>query len=205
MNLFETLKSGGIIMIPIVLCGVLATFFIIERCIYFYTTKKRDEKLFYDLNGSLMAGDYEACAVACAEANTPTSQVIKKAVDCRRWAENDLREAVEAEMEMAIPRYEHFLTPLGTIANISTLLGLLGTVTGNIKAFGVLGSGGTMGDPALLAGAIAEALVTTVAGLCVSIPAVIFHNYFLSRVDRRTVEMESRVTTFVLRLSGRVK
>ena len=81
-------------------------------------------------------------------------------------------------MSAVIPRYEHFLTPLGTIANISTLLGLLGTVTGNIKAFGVLGAGGTMGDPALLAGAIGEALVTTVAGLVVSIPALIFYNYF---------------------------
>jgi biopolymer transport protein ExbB len=97
------------------------------------------------------------------------------------------------------------LTPLGTIANIATLLGLLGTVTGNIKAFGVLGNGGSMGDPSLLAGAIAEALVTTVAGLCVSIPSVIFHNYFVSRVNRRVVEMEARVTSVLLRLTGRVR
>ena len=93
---------------------------------------------------------------------------------------------------------------MGTIANISTLLGLLGTVTGNIKAFGVLGAGGTMGDPTLLAGAIAEALTTTVAGLCVSIPSVIFHNFFVSRVNRRIVEMESRVTEVLLKLSGRI-
>jgi len=85
------------------------------------------------------------------------------------------------------------------------LLGLLGTVTGNIKAFGVLGGGGTMGDPSLLASAIAEALVTTVAGLCVSIPSVIFHNYFVSRVNRRLVEMEARVTSVLLRLTGRVR
>ena len=84
------------------------------------------------------------------------------------------------------------------------MLGLLGTVTGNIKAFGVLGAGGTMGDPTLLAGAIAEALTTTVAGLCVSIPSVIFHNFFVSRVNRRIVEMESRVTEVLLKLSGRV-
>ena len=62
-----------------------------------------------------------------------------------------------------------------------------------------------MGDPTLLAGAIAEALVTTVAGLCVSIPSVIFHNYFVSRVNRRVVEMEARVTSVLLRLSGRVR
>ena len=192
-------------MIPIILCGVIATFIIIERCIYFYSIKKRDTKLMSDLDGSLAAGNFEACAVACAQADTPMAQVVKKAMDCRRYQENDLREAVEAEMDFVVPHLEHWLTPLGTIANISTLLGLLGTVTGNIKAFGVLGAGGTMGDPSLLAGAIAEALVTTVAGLCVSIPAVIFHNFFISRVNRRIVEMEANVTSVLLRLTGRVR
>ena len=196
--MFQTLKSGGPLMIPIIICGIIATFIIIERCIYFFNINKRDIKLMSDLDGSLAAGNYEACAVACA-------QVVKKAMDCRRYEEHDLREAVEAEMDFVVPHLEHLLTPLGTIANIATLLGLLGTVTGNIKAFGVLGAGGSMGDPTLLAGAIAEALVTTVAGLSVSIPSVIFHNYFVSRVNRRLVEMEARVTSVLLRLTGRVR
>ena len=203
--MIETLKSGGILIIPILVCGVLATFIIIERCIYFASIKKRDVKLMNNVNSSLAVGDYEACAVACTEADTPMAQVIKKAIDCRRYEERDIRDLVEAEMDFVVPKFEHFITPLGTIANISTLLGLLGTVTGNIKAFGVLGNGGTMGDPALLAGAIAEALVTTVAGLSVSIPSVIFHNYFVSRVNRRIVEMEAHVTSVVLKLTGRVK
>lgn len=203
--MIETLKSGGILMIPILLCGVLATFIIIERCIYFANIKKRDVKLMNNVNSSLAVGDYEACAVACTEADTPMAQVIKKAIDCRRYEERDIRDLVEAEMDFVVPRFEHFITPLGTIANIATLLGLLGTVTGNIKAFGVLGAGASMGDPALLAGAIAEALVTTVAGLCVSIPSVIFHNFFVSRVNRFIVEMEAHVTSVVLKLTGRVK
>ena len=62
-----------------------------------------------------------------------------------------------------------------------------------------------MGDPAILAGAIAEALVTTVAGLIVSIPSVIFYNYFISRVNRRIAEMENNVTNVVIKLTGRVK
>ena len=203
--MFSSMKAGGIIMIPIILCGIIATFIIIERCFYFYVTKKKDAKLMYDLQGSLDADNYEAASVCCAEAGTPTAQVIKKALDCRRWDERDLKDAVEAEMSAVVPRFEHLLTALGTISNISTLLGLLGTVTGNIKAFGVLGAGGTMGDPAVLAGAIAEALVTTVAGLVVSIPAVIFYNYFVSRVNRRIIEMESNVTSVVIKLTGRIK
>ena len=74
-----------------------------------------------------------------------------------------------------------------------------------MKAFGVLGAGGTMGDPALLAGAIGEALVTTVAGLCVSIPSLIFHNYFVSRVNRRIADMQAVITEVLLKIKGRIK
>ena len=202
--MFETLKAGGILMLPIILCGIIATFIIIERCFYFYVTKKRDAKLMFDLRDSLNAKNFELAKENCNAADTPTSQVIQKAIDCRDWNESDLREIVESEMEIVVPRFEHLLTPLGTISNIATLLGLLGTVTGNIKAFSVLGGGGAMGDPAALAGAIGEALVTTVAGLIVSIPSIIFYNYFVSRVRRRIAEMESNVTSVLIKLFGRV-
>ena len=106
-------------------------------------------------------------------------------------------------MDLAVPKFEHLLSALGTISNISTLLGLLGTVTGNIKAFGVLGNGGTMGDPALLASSIGEALVTTVAGLVVAIPAIIFHSYFNSQVNHSVKRMELIVTKVMFRLTGK--
>lgn len=203
--MLQTLKSGGILMIPIIICGVIATFIIIERCIYFYNLKKKDNELMKDIDDSLRSGNYDAVVVAATQTKTPLSQVIKKAMECRNYKEEDLKEIVETEMDYVVPQFEHLLTALGTIANISTLLGLLGTVTGNIKAFGVLGAGGSMGDPAILAGAIAEALVTTVAGLSVSIPSLIFHNYFINQVNHRIVEMESKVTTVMLRLTGRVR
>lgn len=202
--MFETIKAGGLIMIPLFICGIIATYIIIERCIYFYKIKKSDVQLMNSVNASLASRDYESCSSACVMAGTPLAQVIKKALDYRRYDEADVKELVEAEMDFVIPKLEHLITPLGTIANIATLLGLLGTVTGNIKAFGVLGAGGTMGDPALLAGAIAEALVTTVAGLSISIPSLIFHNYFVSKVNRCIVEMEAHVTSMMLKLSGRI-
>ena len=202
--MFETLKSGGVMMLPIIACAVIATFIIIERCYYFYIIKKRDAKLMHTMDDLLLKHDYSAAEVSCSAAETPLSQVIRKALSCRNWDEKDMKEAVSTEMDAVVPQFEHLLTALGTIANISTLLGLLGTVTGNIKAFGVLGNGGTMGNPALLAGAIAEALLTTAAGLAVSIPSLIFSNYFVSRVNRRITEMESSVTSVILRLEGRI-
>lgn len=203
--MLSTLKAGGLLILPIIICGVFATYIIIERFIYFKNIKNRDAKLKQDLNEALMSVNLSGCESACNEAGTPASKVIKKALDCRRFDEDALREMTEAEMECVIPEMEHWLTPLGTIANIATLLGLLGTVTGNMKAFGVLGAGGTMGDPALLAGAIGEALVTTVAGLCVSIPSLIFHNYFVSCVNKRIAAMQALVTEVVLKIKGRIK
>lgn len=201
--MFSTIKSGGPLMIPIIICGIIATFIIIERCVYFYNVKNRDKKLLEKIGALITDKNFSAVIAACVETGTPTAQVIKKAVECREYEEKDLREIVETQMDVVVPMYEHLLTPLGTIANISTLLGLLGTVTGNIKAFGVLGAGASMGDPALLAGAIAEALVTTVGGLCVAIPGVIFHNFFISRVNHRVVEMEAAVTDVLLKILGR--
>jgi biopolymer transport protein ExbB len=202
--MLNAIKAGGLLMLPIIFCGVLATFIIIERCYYFYMIKKRDKSLALALNDKLLNNDYAGAEAACAEAGTPAARVIRKALECRRMTENDLREIVGVKMDSVVPMFEHFITPLGTIANVATLLGLLGTVTGNIRAFNVLGGGTSMGNPAALASAIAEALVTTVAGLSVSIPAVIFHNYFVSRVNRRITEMQSLVTTVLVRLSGRV-
>ena len=196
--MLQTLKSGGIIMIPIILCGVIATYIIINRLIYFASTKKRDKSLLQNVLAFMKNNDFDSCVRLCREAETPVANIILKAIQGRDLQEKDLREVVETQMDLEVPSYEHLLTTLGTIANIATLLGLLGTVTGNIKAFGVLGAGGTMGDPALLAGAIAEALVTTAAGLVVSIPAIIFHNFYASKVNKKMIKMEGIAADLIL-------
>lgn len=201
--MIDILKSGGVLMIPIIICAVIATFIVIERCIYFKVVKDKDLKLTTVIQPFIQARDFAKINDACTEADTPTAAVIKKAVESRILTLEAANEAVDAEASLQMPKFEKFLTPLGTIANISTLLGLLGTVTGNIKAFGVLGSGGSMGNPAVLAGSIAEALVTTAAGLVVSIPAVIFHNFFISRENHAVLRMESVATKVQLGLRMR--
>ncbi|WP_443737381.1 MULTISPECIES: MotA/TolQ/ExbB proton channel family protein [Treponema] len=200
--MFSLIKSGGILMIPIILCGIAATYIIIERLLYFKNLRKNDSLLKLQLNAVLLKKDYEAAAALCVACETPFSQVVQKAISVRNLEDKYLKEIVETEMETVIPQYEHCLTLLGTIANISTLLGLFGTVTGNIKAFGVLGAGASMGNPAVLAGAIAEALVTTAAGLFVAIPSMIFSNYFTRLVNKEIVILESSVTEVVLKLTG---
>jgi biopolymer transport protein ExbB len=101
---------------------------------------------------------------------------------------------------LEIPQLERYLTSLGTIAHISPLLGLLGTVTGNIEAFGVLGELGQVGDPALLASGISEALLTTAAGIIVSVPAISLYNYLVAKANNIILRLENRVNDMVLLL-----
>ena len=199
--MIETLKSGGIWMIPIIACAVIATFIVIERCIYFSTVKRRDKKLMKNVRSDFAKQNFDAVVADCKIASTPTAMVIEKAVECRNLSEESLKDAVQTQMDIVVPKYEHLLAALATIANISTLLGLLGTVTGNIRAFSVLSGGSS--DPAALAGAIAEALVTTAAGLIVSIPSIVFHSVFVSRVNHRISQMEADVTEVIFKLTGK--
>ncbi len=201
--MFETLKSGGVLMIPIIACGIFAVYIIVERLYYFSKTGKRDKDLISKVSEDLAKADYNAAEADCISAGTPLSEVARRVVRGRRLEEADLKEVVQVEMDQALTKYEHFLAALGTIANIATMLGLLGTVTGNIRAFGVLGGGGTMGDPTALANAIAEALVTTVGGLTVSIPSLVFHNVFNNMVKHRINQMEDFTTKIMLTVKGK--
>ena len=196
--MFSVLKSGGILMIPIVLCGIFATFIIIERIIYFISLKKKSVLFREKIAEPLKLKNYGEVLEICKSEDIPEAAVIGKAVYFRNTPISVQKDAVNAEIDKQVPKLEKFLTSLGTIANISTLLGLLGTVTGNISAFGVLGEGASMGNPALLAGSIAEALVTTASGLVISIPALIFHNYFVAQVDKILSEMETSITELQL-------
>jgi biopolymer transport protein ExbB len=198
--MFDVLKSGGILMIPIFLCGIFATFIIIERLVYFITMKKNKISFWDKISPLLEKKAYGEVLELCKTEDLPEASVVGKAIYFRNTPISVQKEAVNAEIDKQIPKLEKFLTALGTIANISTLLGLLGTVTGNISAFGVLGDGASMGNPALLAGSIAEALVTTASGLVISIPALIFHNYFVAKVDKIISEIETSITELQLNL-----
>lgn len=200
--MWSVIVSGGPVMIPIALCAVIATVIIIERLMLFSSIRKSERNLLPRIRSSVDKGHFDEAAAICDTSETPVSRLLRTGIAYREYSEMAIKEAVSNQANREIPRLERYLSTLGTIANISTLLGLLGTVTGNIKAFGVLGSMGAMGNPALLAAAIAEALVTTAAGLIVSIPAVIFYNYFIAEVNRMVTEMESSVSDLVLLLGA---
>ncbi|HPO01898.1 MotA/TolQ/ExbB proton channel family protein [Treponema zuelzerae] len=203
--MFSILIGGGPVMIPIALSAVIATVIIIERLIFYSGIKKGERDLLPRIRASIDKGHYDEAAAICDTVESPVSRLMKTGIAYRDFSEASIKEAVMNQANREIPRLERYLSTLGTVANIATLLGLLGTVTGNIQAFGVLGDMGSMGNPAVLAGAISEALVTTATGLIVSIPAIIFYNYFIAEVNRMVTEMEASVSDLVLLLVAEKK
>jgi len=136
-----------------------------------------------------------AKVIEALEKNSPLGRVLAAALANRHRGREIMMERVEDVGRHVVHELERFVNSVGTIASISPLLGLLGTVTGIIRAFNAVMLGG-MGDPRMLAGGISEALVCTAAGLTVAIPAYVAHRYLRGKVERIVIEMEKIAVTF---------
>jgi len=201
-SFMSLLRDGGLVLWVIMLLSLGAGAIIIERLLFFRRIRVDEEPLIARLKATLEKGHYDEAMSICDGNPSPLTNLMKVGIDNRHKSPGDIRDLVVSAANMEIPHLERSLSALGTIAHIAPLLGLLGTVTGNIEAFGVLGEFGTVGDPGLLAAGIAEALVTTAAGLIVSIPAIVFYNHLVSKVNHIIIRLENRVNELVLFLGG---
>ena len=196
--MFMLISKGGPIMVLIIFLSVIAGIIIIERMLFFRRIRMDEEKFVDRLKSAIQKGHYDEAIDICENNSTPLSNLMKVGIEHRSYGKSEIKESILAAANLEIPHLERYLTSLGTIAHISPLLGLLGTVTGNIKAFGVLGQFGSVGDPSLLATGISEALLTTAAGIVVSIPAIAFYNYLVGKANHTIINLENRVNDMVL-------
>jgi biopolymer transport protein ExbB len=198
--MIDFLLKGGVILFIIIALAFIAAVLIIERLLYFRRIRADEEKLLNRLKTTLEKRHFDEALSICESSPSPLAHLMKTAIDHRGYDERTIKDVVTDAANMEIPKMERFLSALGTIAHIAPLLGLLGTVTGNISAFGVLGTFGAVGDPGLLAKGISEALITTAAGIIVSIPAIIFYNSLVSKVNHIIIRLENRANELVLLL-----
>ncbi len=198
----EILQKGGIVMWLIMFLSIIAAVIIIERLLYFRKIRIDEEKMISRLKTTLQKKHFDEALAICENNPSPVTNLMKVGIEHRAYPRETIREAIMDAANLEVPKMERHLPALGTISHIAPLLGLLGTVTGNIRAFGVLGKFGAVGDPGLLAKGIAEALLTTAAGIIVAIPAVIFYNYLVSKVNHSIIRLENRVNELVLLLGG---
>lgn len=190
------LVAGGWLMVPIILCSVLGLAIVVER---FWALRPQKVAPLGLLNSTVLLfqqGRIDPPMLLSLKENSPLGQVFAVALSHAHSEIHIIRHAVEDVGRHVVHQLERYLNMLGTIAAISPLLGLLGTVFGMIKVFSTITLEG-VGNGNALAGGIAEALITTAAGLMVAIPAYIFYRYFERRVDEYAVELEQQAKQLI--------
>jgi len=190
MQIFNVIMKGGILMIPIGLCSIVALAIIIER---FFSLRRAsiDTREFMDTMRQVLRQNRIQDAVEiCDEVDAPMARIMRAGILKYNRTKEDIREAIEDAGHLEIPRLERYLSAMATCANIAPLLGLLGTVAGMIKAFAQIQALEGQVSPSDLAEGIGNALVTTAAGLTVAIPTLVAYNYFVTRVENMILEME---------------
>jgi biopolymer transport protein ExbB len=187
----ELIKAGGLVMVPILLLAVLALAIIIER----FWSLRRKEVLPPGLGAEVRewarGRQLDPEHIDVLRRNSPLGEVLAAALDVRYRPRELIKERVEDVGRHVMHQMDRFMNTLGTIASVSPLLGLLGTVFGMIQMFlKILTTG--VGDVNQLAGGIGQALISTAGGLSVAIPAVMFHRYFRGVIAEYVIEMEKQ-------------
>ena len=200
--MWEIVRAGGPLMWPILLCSVIAAAIILERMWTLQLRRVVPTDLTRRIWALVEAGQINDKVVAALETNSPLGKLLAAGLKSRHRPRAVMMERLEDEGRHVAQDLDRFLNTLGTIAGVAPLIGLLGTVTGIIKAFNAIQEGG-MGDPRLLSGGISEALITTAAGLCVAIPSYIAYRHLRRRVDRIVAQMERDVVRFADALTDR--
>lgn len=183
-------------MLPIILCSVVAMGIVAER----FWSLRRKKILPPELVPHIWKLEnkhrLDEQTVKKIKSSSPLGAILASGLINRSHGRDMMRTSIEETGRQVVHELERFLNTLGTIASVTPLLGLLGTVVGMIKVFSAIMIHG-VGDPGILAGGISEALVTTAAGLTVAIPSLIFHRYFERLVDEYVLNMEEEALKLI--------
>jgi biopolymer transport protein ExbB len=187
----DLIKAGGWVMVPLIALGIVALAIVVER---FWSLRRKEvlpPGLGEEVREWARGRQLDPKHIEVLRRNSPLGELLAAALDQRYRPRELIKERVEDVGRHVTHQLERFMNTLGTIASIGPLLGLLGTVFGMIRMFlDILTSG--VGDVNQLAGGIGQALISTAGGLCVAIPAVMFHRYFRGRIAEYVIEMEKQ-------------
>jgi biopolymer transport protein ExbB len=194
--MLEIVQAGGYLMWPIIACSVVAVAIVLERLWSLQDKRVLPPSVANQVWEWVQHNQIEVQQVQQIHQSSPLGQVLAAGLAYRHAPRDVLKEVVEDAGRHVVHDLERYLNPLGTIAAISPLLGLLGTVSGMIRSFTAITTEG-VGNPTVLAGGISEALITTAAGLTVAIPALIAYRYLRGRVDGLVVKIEKESIRFI--------
>jgi biopolymer transport protein ExbB len=189
-QMLDYIARGGIVMIPILVCSVVALIIIFERL----WSLRRKHIFRFDILDTieqlLREHKIPEATTLCKRHDSTMTRLVLVALFNADRPKAEIKELIEDHGRQEVPFLERYLTMLGTIASISPLLGLLGTVVGLLRVFEAISQEGGVTNAAILSAGIHNALITTVAGLCVAIPSLVAYNYFARRAESLVLEME---------------
>lgn len=199
--MFELIKNGGWMMFPIILSSIVAMAIIGERL----WSLQRKKIIPADLMAHILQlhrdNKLDDAAIRRIKVSSPLGRILAAGLLNRKYGREMMKISIEEVGRQVAHELERYLNTLGSIASITPLLGLLGTVDGIIRVFSDLAIGG-MGDPAILSNGISEALICTASGLTVAIPSLFFHRYFERLVDDHVVHMEENALRLIDIMQG---
>ncbi len=199
--MLEIVKSGGWLMIPIILCSIIAVAIIAERIWALQKNRICPKHLLAQIWQWIKNNELDTSKIKQLQSGSPLGRILAAGLLNRHHDRASMKEAIEETGRQVVVEMERFLNTLGTISQIAPLLGLLGTVVGMIKVFTAITVQG-IGNADQLAGGISEALITTAAGLAVAIPALMCYRYFERKVDELVISMEQESLKLVEVLLG---
>jgi len=195
--MFEFLFKGGLLVIPILLCSVVALAIFLERLIRIAWLRRRGHGLAKQVADLVKQGHDDQARDLAIASESPMGAVLEQALEVKDKSQETLEGIIMHATEEQLRGLSRYLQALATIGNIAPLLGLLGTVVGMIKAFMVIQEMGGKVNAAVLAGGIWEAMLTTAMGLCVALPVIIAHSYLVSEVNRYEARLQRGAVTFL--------
>ena len=191
-ELLTLFADGGVMMYPLVLCSLIALGVVIAKAFTLWQAHKSTQSVLDEVEEAARAGRLDDALQIAAETPGPTAAILTsglRRIHGRKLRAGELEQAITTTGTIELGFLERGLVILATIANVAPLMGFLGTVAGMIIAFAAIERAGDV-DPALVAGGIKVALLTTAAGLVVAIPVNIAYNFFVTRIDKLIVDME---------------
>jgi biopolymer transport protein ExbB len=203
-DFLELWQKGGWVMWPLGALSVASAVFIIERLIVLRKAKINVNEFLAKLRKALIVNRSIRDAVkVCEQYQGPVASIMKAGLLKHGQLREDIEKTIENAALYEMGRLERGLVVIATVANVAPLLGFFGTVWGMIKSFDALAEAG-LSNPGLVAAGISEALITTAGGLAVAIPAQLFYNYFMSRINKFVRDIETS-TNMLLETFGEME
>ena len=197
--MWDTIVQGGVLMIPLAACSVLAVWVVVDRAFHLRASRVMEPEIVGVIDSIEEPGDIPLARSICDKHPGPFAAIVRVALDNRERPRVELRELIEDQGRQEVARLERGLGLLETVAGIAPLLGLLGTVLGMIQVFEVVSQQG-VGQAQSLSGGISQALITTAAGLSIGIPALVGYNYFVGKAERLVLDMEAQTNRLVQKI-----